>query len=121
MQTFANIMAIIMTVVTTASIIAMVTPTPQKTDWMKKVIFNHRHVRVKCLESEGQINVMYELFQRGRISEKVFNEFIFYKRAFWICFFLRSLGHVQSFWIDIILLKTRRKSWQSGASLQRYG
>jgi len=37
MQTFANIMAIIMTVVTTASIIAMVTPTPQKTDWMKKV------------------------------------------------------------------------------------
>ena len=23
--------------------------------------------------------------------------------------------------LDIILLKTRRKSWQSGASLQRYG
>ena len=37
MQTFANIMAIIMTVVTTASVIAMVTPTPQKTGWMKKV------------------------------------------------------------------------------------
>ena len=37
MQTFANIMAIIMTVVRTASVIAMVTPTPQKTGWMKKV------------------------------------------------------------------------------------
>ena len=37
MQTFANIMAIIMTVVTTASVIAMVTPTPLKTGWMKKV------------------------------------------------------------------------------------
>ena len=37
MQTFANIMAIIMTVVTTASVIAMVTQTPQKTGWMKKV------------------------------------------------------------------------------------
>ena len=37
MQTFANIMAIIMTVVTTASVIAMVTPTPQKTGWIKKV------------------------------------------------------------------------------------
>ena len=37
MQTFANIMAIIMTVETTASVIAMVTPTPQKTGWMKKV------------------------------------------------------------------------------------
>jgi|TARA_R110000796_G_scaffold110210_2_gene221677 hypothetical protein len=37
MQTFANMIAIIMTIVTTASIIAMVTPTPQKTGWMKKV------------------------------------------------------------------------------------
>jgi|TARA_R100000664_G_scaffold484_3_gene1542 hypothetical protein len=37
MQTFANIMAIIMTVVTTCSVIAMITPTPKKTGWMKKL------------------------------------------------------------------------------------
>jgi hypothetical protein len=37
MQTFANIMAIIMTVVTTCSVIAMITPTPQRTGWMKKL------------------------------------------------------------------------------------
>ena len=37
MQTLANIIAIVMTVVTTCSVIAMVTPTPQKTGWMKKL------------------------------------------------------------------------------------
>ena len=37
MQTLANILAIVMTVVTTCSIIAMITPTPQKTGWMKKL------------------------------------------------------------------------------------
>jgi len=37
MQTLANIIAIIMTVVTTCSVIAMITPTPQKTGWMKKL------------------------------------------------------------------------------------
>jgi len=37
MQAFANILAIIMTVVTTCSVIAMITPTPQKTGWMKKL------------------------------------------------------------------------------------
>lgn len=37
MQTFANIVAIIMAVVTVASIVAMVTPTPQKEGWMKKM------------------------------------------------------------------------------------
>jgi hypothetical protein len=37
MQTLANIIAIVMTVVTTCSVIAMITPTPQKTSWMKKL------------------------------------------------------------------------------------
>jgi|TARA_R110002020_G_scaffold475342_1_gene709674 hypothetical protein len=37
MQTFANIIVIVMTIVTTASVIAMVTPTPKKTGWMKKI------------------------------------------------------------------------------------
>ena len=37
MQTLANIIAIVMTVVTTCSVIAMITPTPQKTGWMKKL------------------------------------------------------------------------------------
>jgi hypothetical protein len=37
MQTLANILAIVMTVVTTCSVIAMITPTPQKTGWMKKL------------------------------------------------------------------------------------
>jgi len=37
MQTLANILAIVMTIVTTCSVIAMITPTPQKTGWMKKL------------------------------------------------------------------------------------
>jgi hypothetical protein len=37
MQTFANILLIVMTVVTTCSVIAMITPTPQRTGWMKKL------------------------------------------------------------------------------------
>jgi hypothetical protein len=37
MQTLGNIIAIVMTVVTTCSVIAMITPTPQKTGWMKKL------------------------------------------------------------------------------------
>ena len=37
MQTFANIMLIVMTVVTTCSVIAMITPTPQRTGWMKEL------------------------------------------------------------------------------------
>jgi len=37
MQTLANIIAIVMTIVTTCSVIAMITPTPQKTGWMKKL------------------------------------------------------------------------------------
>ena len=37
MQTFANIAAIIMTIVTTCSVIAMITPTPQRTGWMKSL------------------------------------------------------------------------------------
>ena len=37
METFANIIAVIMIVVTTCSVIACITPTPQKTGWMKKL------------------------------------------------------------------------------------
>tara|TARA_R110000751_G_scaffold149508_1_gene254486 strand:- start:190 stop:354 length:165 start_codon:yes stop_codon:yes gene_type:complete len=37
MQTFANIIAIVMVIVTTASVIVMITPTPKKTGWMKKI------------------------------------------------------------------------------------
>mgnify|MGYP003113758487 CR=1 FL=1 len=90
MQTFANIAAIIMTIVTTCSVIAMITPTPQRTGWMKSL---YKIIDIGALNLwkakdkwfRGIESWMKELYEHGKISKQAYDDYVFYKKAFWIC------------------------------------
>ena len=84
MQTFANIFALVMLVITVSSAIAAITNTPKSDGWWRKIYY----VIDFCALNIGKAKDkwMEELYRIGKIPEAVYSKYVFYRRAFWICF-----------------------------------
>ena len=88
MQTFANFLAIIMAIISASSLIAAVTKTPKDDVWIGKL---YKFIDICALnigkaKDKGQEAWMEELYKLGKIPEAVYSKYVFYRRAFWICF-----------------------------------
>ena len=90
MQTFANIFAAVMLVITVSSAIAAITDTPKSDGWWRKIyyVIDFCALNVgKAKQKQGRFGTwMKQLYKDGIVPEQVYNNFVFYKKAFWICF-----------------------------------
>ena len=90
MQTFANIFAVVMLVITVSSAIAAITNTPKSDGWWRKIyyVIDFCALNVgKAKQKQGRFGTwMKQLYKDGIVPEQVYNNFVFYKKAFWICF-----------------------------------
>ena len=90
MQTFANIFALVMFVITVSSAIAAITNTPKSDGWWRKIyyVIDFCALNVgKAKQKQGRFGTwMKQLYKDGIVPEQVYNNFVFYKKAFWICF-----------------------------------
>ena len=90
MQTFANIFAVVMLVITISSAIAAITNTPKSDGWWRKIyyVIDFCALNVgKAKQKQGRFGTwMKQLYKDGIVPEQVYNNFVFYKKAFWICF-----------------------------------
>ena len=90
MQTFANIFAAIMLVITVSSAIAAITDTPKSDGWWRKIyyVIDFCALNVgKAKQKQGRFGTwMKQLYKDGIVPEQIYNNFVFYRKAFWICF-----------------------------------
>ena len=90
MQTFANIFALVMLVITVSSAIAAITDTPKSDGWWRKIyyVIDFCALNVgKAKQKQGRFGTwMKQLYKDGIVPEQIYNSFVFYKKAFWICF-----------------------------------
>ena len=90
MQTLANIFAVVMLVITVSSAIAAITDTPKSDGWWRKIyyVIDFCALNVgKAKQKQGRLGTwMKQLYKDGIVPEQIYNSFVFYKKAFWICF-----------------------------------
>ena len=93
MQTVANFLAIIMAIISGASIIAAVTKTPKDDVWIGKLYklidicaLNIGKAKMKSGDKQGKEVWVEELYKLEKISKPLYENYIFYRKAFWICF-----------------------------------
>ena len=93
MQTFANMMALIMAIISVSSLIAATTKTPKDDIWIGKLYklidicaLNIGRAKMKSGEKQGTEAWVKELYNLEKISKPLYENYVFYRKAFWICF-----------------------------------
>ena len=88
MQTIGNALAIIMAIISVASIIAAITPTPKDDVWIGKLykLIDLCALNIGRAKDKGSDEWVKELYNLEKISKPLYENYIFYRKGFWICF-----------------------------------